>query len=117
MWRLWHTLTAEECQRAERYVFEKDRTHFVVARGLLRVLLGRYLRQDPQHLRFTYGPYGKPALATDTGGMACASTFPTLTAWPCMPSHAVVRWVLMSNVSGPKSPRRRLPSVFFLPAR
>lgn len=65
-----HTLTADECQRAERYIFEKDRTHFVVARGLLRVLLGRYLRQDPQHLRFTYGPHGKPALATDTGGVA-----------------------------------------------
>ena len=67
---LWYTLTADECQRAERYVFEKDRTHFVVARGLLRVLLGRYLGQDPPHLRFTYGPHGKPALATDTGGGA-----------------------------------------------
>jgi len=67
---LWDTLTADECQRAERYVFEKDRTHFVVARGLLRVLLGCYLRQDPPHLRFIYGPHGKPALATDTGGGA-----------------------------------------------
>ena len=67
---LWDTLTADERQRAEHYVFEKDRTHFVVARGLLRVLLGRYLRQDPPHLRFTYGPHGKPALATDTGGGA-----------------------------------------------
>jgi len=64
------TLTADECQRAERYVFEKDRTHFVVARGLLRVLLGRYLRQEPQHLRFTYGLHGKPALATDMGRVA-----------------------------------------------
>jgi 4'-phosphopantetheinyl transferase len=65
---LWYLLAGDECQRAERYVFEKDRKHFVVARGLLRVLLGRYLGQDPQHLRFTYGPHGKPALATDTGG-------------------------------------------------
>ena len=64
---LWHTLTADERQRAERYIFEKDRTHFVVARGLLRVLLGRYLHQDPQYLRFTYGPRGKPALAADMG--------------------------------------------------
>ena len=48
---LWDTLTADECQRAERYVFEKDRTHFVVARGLLRLLLGRYLRQDSLHLQ------------------------------------------------------------------
>jgi 4'-phosphopantetheinyl transferase len=67
---LWYTLTADECQRAERYVFARDRTHFVVARGLLRVLLGRYLGQDPPHLRFIYGPHGKPALATDTGGGA-----------------------------------------------
>ena len=67
---LWDTLTADECQRAERYIFERDRAHFVVARGLLRVLLGRYLRQEPQSLRFTYGPHGKPALATNTGGGA-----------------------------------------------
>jgi 4'-phosphopantetheinyl transferase len=66
---LWHTLMVDERQRAERYIFQRDRTHFVVARGLLRVLLGRYLRQDPQHLRFTYGPHGKPALATDMGGV------------------------------------------------
>ena len=67
---LWSTLTVDERQRAERYVFQKDRTHFVVARGLLRVLLGRYLRQDPPHLRFIYGPHGKPALAAGTGGVA-----------------------------------------------
>ena len=70
MQRLWCTLTADERQRAERYIFQKDRTHFVVARGLLRVLLGCYLRQEPLHLRFIYGPHGKPALATDTGGVA-----------------------------------------------
>ena len=28
---LWSTLTVDERQRAERYVFQKDRTHFVVA--------------------------------------------------------------------------------------
>lgn len=66
---LWDTLAVDERQRAERFFFEKDRTHFVVARGLLRVLLGRYLRQDSPHLCFTYGPHGKPALATDTGGV------------------------------------------------
>ena len=70
MQRLWYTLAADERQRAERYIFQKDRTHFVVARGLLRVLLGCYLRQEPLHLRFIYGPHGKPALATDTGGVA-----------------------------------------------
>lgn len=68
--RLWPLLAADERQRAERFFFEEDRTHFVVARGLLRVLLGRYLHQDPQDLRFTYGPHGKPALATNMGGIA-----------------------------------------------
>ena len=95
---LWYTLTADERQRAERYVFEKDRTHFVVARGLLRVLLGRYLRQDPPHLRFIYGPHGKPALATDTGGVALrfnvshshglalyVCTYPGMTTFAVMP--------------------------------
>src|SRR5215510_9241066 len=46
------------------------------------------------------------------GEAPCASTFLTLMAWPCMRSRAVARWVLMSNASGPKSPRRRLPRFF-----
>jgi 4'-phosphopantetheinyl transferase len=66
--RLGSTLAGDERQRAERFVFQRDRTHFVVARGLLRVLLGRYLEHDPQRLRFVYGTYGKPELATVSGG-------------------------------------------------
>jgi 4'-phosphopantetheinyl transferase len=65
---LWSLLSADESQRAARFVFAKDRDHFVMARGLLRVLLGRYRQQTPQHLRFAYGPQGKPALAADAGG-------------------------------------------------
>src|SRR5262249_54022604 len=68
VYHLWSILAGDERQRAERYFFEKDRRHFVAARGLLRVLLGRYLTQTPQQLRFTYGSHGKPALATDTRG-------------------------------------------------
>src|SRR5215831_9276972 len=66
---LWDILAGAERHRAERFVFQKDRTHFVVARGLLRVLLGRYLQCDPQHVRFVYGPHGKPELASDVGGI------------------------------------------------
>ena len=55
-------LDAEELSRANRFHFEKDRKHFTVARGSLRVLLGRYLDRDPKQVQFTYGPYGKPAL-------------------------------------------------------
>ncbi len=34
----------------------------ICARGLLRVLLGRYLACDPRALSFVIGPHGKPAL-------------------------------------------------------
>ncbi len=67
---LQQTLVAEELRRAERYYFQKDREHFIVARGLLRAILGRYLRIEPSQLRFCYGPHGKPELAGQTGGEA-----------------------------------------------
>ncbi len=55
-------LSSQERRRADRFVFERDRQRFVVARGLLRALLGRYLATDPVTIRFCYGAYGKPAL-------------------------------------------------------
>lgn len=64
---LQHTLGADELSRAERFYFQKDREHFVVARGLLRAILSRYLDIEPGQLRFCYSPYGKPALATTPG--------------------------------------------------
>ena len=56
-------LAADECERARRFRFERDRARYVVGRGLLRVLLGRYLATDPVEIRFAYGPYQKPSLA------------------------------------------------------
>jgi 4'-phosphopantetheinyl transferase len=60
-------LSADEEERAQRFRFPRDRERFVVCRGLLRVLLGRYLSCHPGRLRFAYGAHGKPALA---GGAA-----------------------------------------------
>src|SRR5436305_2580468 len=62
------TLTAEELERAGRFHFRKDRESFVVARGVLRDILGRYLGVQPGRIRFSYGVYGKPALAAETCG-------------------------------------------------
>jgi len=62
-------LTADEAQRAERYRFAGDRARFVATRGRLRILLGRYLGIAPSEIPLTYGPSGKPELATsDTRG-------------------------------------------------
>jgi len=55
-------LQPDEVARANRFYFEKDRKHFVVARGFLRLLLGWYLHTDPKRLQFAYGAWGKPLL-------------------------------------------------------
>lgn len=57
------TLSASERKRAGRFHFERHRNRFMAGRGLLRMLLGRYLQTAPERIQFTYGPQGKPALA------------------------------------------------------
>lgn len=56
------TLESDEIFRADRFHFEKDRRAFTVSRGFLRHVIGRYLETNPEAVRFSYGPYGKPAL-------------------------------------------------------
>ena len=59
-------LSADERERAGRFYFEKDRSAYAVARGLLRTLAGLYLDAPPERLRFDYTDYGKPYLAGGT---------------------------------------------------
>jgi 4'-phosphopantetheinyl transferase len=56
-------LSEDETARAARFVFPHDRSHFIAGRGLLRDLLGMYLRSRPEKLRFKTGPFGKLLLA------------------------------------------------------
>ncbi len=65
--RLLSFLTQDEHERAKRFVRPKDRDHFIVARGVLRHILSRYLPIGPGELRFCYNSYGKPALSYETG--------------------------------------------------
>ncbi|HWB97409.1 MAG TPA: 4'-phosphopantetheinyl transferase superfamily protein [Bryobacteraceae bacterium] len=60
--RLFATLSPDERDRAARFHFNLHRHRFVLSRGLLRVLLARYLDTDPAALVFGYGPQGKPEL-------------------------------------------------------
>jgi 4'-phosphopantetheinyl transferase len=57
-------LSADERGRAQRFRFDKDRQRFIVARGVLRLILASYLELEPGQLRFCYGPHGKPGLDT-----------------------------------------------------
>lgn len=68
IWSLQQTLSADERKRAKRLYFQRDQEHFIVARGLLRAILGRYLNMQPGQLRFCYNPNGKPSLDRAYGG-------------------------------------------------
>jgi 4'-phosphopantetheinyl transferase len=57
-----------EAERARRFVFDRDREHYIFAHGLLRLTLAGYLDADPRGLRFVAGTNGRPELATATGG-------------------------------------------------
>jgi 4'-phosphopantetheinyl transferase len=56
-------LASDERRRSDRFRFELDRARFIVGRGLLRILLGRYLAMAPSDVRFEYGVNDKPLLA------------------------------------------------------
>lgn len=60
-WRA--VLSVDEIQRAQRFHFDRDRSHYCAARGLLRIVLSAYLAARPEDIRFRYLEKGKPELA------------------------------------------------------
>jgi 4'-phosphopantetheinyl transferase len=55
-------LNLEEQQRAERFKVNAAREQFVVSRGLLRIVIAKYLKIDPRQVAFTIASSGKPEL-------------------------------------------------------
>ncbi len=55
-------LSADERQRARRFRRPAAARQFCLGRARLRTILGSYLGQPPQQLRFAYTPNGKPYL-------------------------------------------------------
>ncbi len=55
-------LSPDEQDRSDRFKFAKHRTSFIVARGLLRIVLGKYINAKPAAIDFAYGAYGKPVV-------------------------------------------------------
>ena len=62
--RFWALLSGDERERANRFRMERDWVRFVVFRGVLRILLSRYLGGDPASVAFTYAAKGKPSIAS-----------------------------------------------------
>ena len=46
--KLWDTLSGLERERVYRFHLERDRNRFIVGKGVLGAILGRYLRVDPK---------------------------------------------------------------------
>jgi len=53
-------LSSDEIARAERFIFDRDRNHFIGCRAALRRLLAERLGMAPGEIDFSYGSNGKP---------------------------------------------------------
>ena len=73
-------LSPDEKARAERFLFEHHRRTYVLSRGILRELLGRYTSILTGKIRFSYGSKSKRGLVPPS-----SSTVPILPSWGCMP--------------------------------
>jgi 4'-phosphopantetheinyl transferase len=60
--RLVEDLSPDEEARARKFVFQRDRRRFQVARSFLRRLLSAYAGVPINQLRLSYGPRGKPGV-------------------------------------------------------
>jgi 4'-phosphopantetheinyl transferase len=58
------TLAPDECTRANDFHFEEPRRRYVIARGTLRRLLGKYLDLQPAEINLAIDGNQKPRLAT-----------------------------------------------------
>lgn len=56
-------LSPDERARAAKFRFDADRDRFVIARGLLRQILGERLGVSPERVELAYSEEGKPRLA------------------------------------------------------
>ncbi len=55
-------LSGDEVARAARFLRPDDGVSSILSRGILRLILGDCLAEDPRAIRFTYTPLGKPSL-------------------------------------------------------
>jgi 4'-phosphopantetheinyl transferase len=58
-------LDAQELDRYHRFHFARDRARFAIAHVNVRRILGAYLDQEPERIRFRTNSFGKPELVTE----------------------------------------------------
>ncbi len=55
-------LSSAERERAQRFVFDRDRRRWIIARAVLRQLLAAYIAVPPEKLEIQVGELGKPCV-------------------------------------------------------
>ena len=55
-------LNTDEKKKANKFHFEKDRIHYIIGRGALKLILSEIIMQPPESILFNYNEYGKPFL-------------------------------------------------------
>jgi 4'-phosphopantetheinyl transferase len=71
----WPVLSSEEQTKARRFFREVHRRRYVVAHGMLRAILSRYVSEPAESLRFVDGEHGKPSLLRDPGASGARVEF------------------------------------------
>ncbi len=61
--QLTKSLATDELGRVSRFHFERDRFRYSIRRGILRLLIGRYLGRHPAAVSFTYTARARPYLS------------------------------------------------------
>ena len=110
--RLESLLSYDEHERALRFRFDKDRARYIVGRGVLRLLLGRYSGLDAACIGFEYGRHQKPALAgaeTPFFNLAHAGTIVLYVFSSCFPVGVDV------ELMQPELPGEGIAEHFFSP--
>ena len=59
-------LSPDEKNRAGKFRFARDSRNFIVARGILRSLIGNYLEINPAEISFQYSRFGKPSIGDNS---------------------------------------------------
>lgn len=65
MREFYSSLSEDELSRMHQYRFRKDKIRFLIVRGILRKLLGFYMKSNPTDISFSYNEHGKPQLQND----------------------------------------------------
>jgi 4'-phosphopantetheinyl transferase len=63
---LWYLLLDDEKKKANKFISVQAKEGFIISRGILRLLLSKYLGIAPEKLVLKQGEYGKPYVQPDT---------------------------------------------------